>query len=184
MKEFEERGQLLDLIARAKRDRADAMVQQGYAITSPRAGVVNSVQVISGQAVDPQIPLMNIASTSEAPAPTAELFVPSRAVGFLELGQVVNLRFDAFPYQQFGGATGTISEISSDVFRPNEVNTATHLEEPVYRVLVSLKSDKIRAYGREYPLRNGLSLTAEIVLERRNFAGWLLDPIKALRGRL
>lgn len=184
MKQFEERGQLLDLIARAKRDRADAVVQQGYAITSPRAGVVNSVQVAQGQTVDPQIPVMTIASSEKGAAPTAELFVPSRAIGFLQIGQLVHLRFDAFPYQQFGGATGKVTEISSDVFRPTEVNTAAHLEEPVYRVLVSLNSNRIWAYGRPYELRNGLSLTADIVLERRSFAAWLLDPIRALRGRL
>ena len=64
------------------------------------------------------------------------------------------------------------------------VNTAARLEEPVYRVLVTLDSNKIGAYGRQYELRNGLALTADVVLERRSFAAWLLDPIRALRGRL
>jgi membrane fusion protein len=114
----------------------------------------------------------------------AEIFVPSRAIGFLAPGQEVRLRYDAFPYQRFGVGTGRIKSISSTVLRPDQIVATIRVEEPVYRVVVALDQDAIVAYGKRYRIRPGLALGADIVLDRRTFAEWLLDPIEALRGRL
>ena len=48
----------------------------------------------------------------------AELYVPSRAIGFVKSGQRVRLLYDAFPYQKFGPAWG-------EVRRPLALNTPT-----------------------------------------------------------
>lgn len=178
----QQRGELLDLIARTERDREAALGQRGFAVMSPTSGVVTTVQVASGQPVDPQMTLMTVSTK-----PTdmlAEVFVPSRAIGFLEPGQQVRLRYDAFPYQRFGVGTGRIKTISSTVLRPDQVAATIRIEEPVYRVVVRLDQDSVAAYGHRYHIRPGFALSADIVLEERTFAQWLLDPIVALRGRL
>ena len=51
----------------------------------------------------------------------AELFVPSRAIGFVEPGQRVRLMVDAFPYQRFGTLGGRVETVSQAVLSPNEV---------------------------------------------------------------
>ncbi|EPE61883.1 HlyD family secretion protein [Sphingomonas paucimobilis] len=178
----QQRGELLDLIARTQRDRDIAAGQRGFAVTAPASGVVTTVQVAQGQPVDPQQTLMTV--TTKVDALLAEIFVPSRAIGFLAPGQEVRLRFDAFPYQRFGVGTGRVRTISSTVLRPDQIVATIHVEEPVYRVVVALDQDAINAYGQRYRIRSGMALSADIVLDRRSFAQWLLDPIKALRGRL
>ncbi len=178
----QERGQLLDLIARARRDRQSYAGQRGFAIAAPAAGVVSALQVSPGQPVDPQRTPMAIATPGTAVS--AEIFVPSRAIGFIEPGQRVRVRYDAFPFQRFGAATGTVKAISSTVLRPQEVEAAIRVEDPVYRVLISLDGDTIGAYGSRHRVRPGFAVTADIVLDERTFGQWLLDPILALRGRL
>lgn len=178
----QERGQLLDLLARARRERADVTGQRGFAVVAPSSGVVSAVQVAAGQPIDPQRTPMTIATAGSAV--TAEVFVPSRAIGFIETGQRVRVRYDAFPFQRFGAGTGTVRAISATVLRPQEVEAAIQVQEPVYRVVIALESDTIGAYGQRHRVRPGFAVTADIVLDERSFGEWLLDPILALRGRL
>ena len=177
-----ERGEILDLLSRSRRERDLAVLQRGFAIVAPTAGVVSAVQVGVGQSVDPQRIPMTISTPSVAP--NAEIFVPSRAIGFIEPGQKVRIRYDAFPYQRFGSAEGTIKSISSTVLRPQDIEAAVRAEEPMYRVVLALDRNTITAYGKTYRIRPGIALTADIVLDERSFADWLLDPVRALRGRL
>ena len=41
----------------------------------------------------------------------------------------------------------------------------------------------VRAFGEVYPIQPGMTLKAEIVLERQSFLGWLMAPINAVRHR-
>lgn len=173
----QQRGQLLDEIGRDRRDRETLVQNAGYAILAPSRGVVSALQVSRCELVDPQRKLMEI-SNSDAKV-SAELYVPSRAIGFVEVGQKVRVRYDAFPYQRYGSANATVRAISSTVLRPQDVNAAVKVEEPVYRVLVTLDRQEMIAYGRRYRIRPGFALTADVVLDRRNFLQWLFDPILA-----
>ena len=58
------------------------------------------------------------------------------------------------------------------------------MNEPVYRVTASLESTQIIANGQEIDLQNGMTLQANIILERRSFLDWLLDPIRATKDKL
>jgi hypothetical protein len=43
----------------------------------------------------------------------AEIYIPSRAIGFVKPGQEVRLLYDAFPYQRFGAYRGRVVAASS-----------------------------------------------------------------------
>jgi len=178
----QDEGELLDRISSAQRERDGLLAQRGFSMKAPASGTVTALQVSKGQAIEPQQALMDI--SSPATRVMAEVYVSSRAVGFLKPGQEVRVRYDAFPYQQFGSAMGTVSAISATVLRPEDVRAAVKLEEPMYRVLIDLKTDTVSAYGRQYRVKRGSALTADIIIDRRTFAQWLLDPLVAMRGRL
>jgi membrane fusion protein len=169
-------------LANLAQRRAQAEAARGYALRAPIAGRVTGLQADPGQSLDPQRPVMTI--TPEGAALIAEVYVPSRAIGFIAPDQPVRLLYDAFPYQRFGPSHGTVQAISAGVLAPHEVNAAIRLEEPVYRVLVRLDAQAVRAFGAEHPIQPGMALTADIVLEERSFAEWLLEPVLAMRGRL
>jgi membrane fusion protein len=155
--------------------------QRTYTLRSPTSGHVTAIQVSTGQRAKDK-PLLTI--LPDDAQFKAELFVPTRAIGFIEVGQSVLLRYSAFPYQRFGLYEGTISKVTEVIMSPEELNVPVKLEEPVYRVSVTPNKQKVSGYGREFPLQAGMLLEASIVLEGRSLGEWLLAPIYGLRGRL
>ena len=181
----QQRSQLEAALAALAQRRAQAEAARGYELRAPISGRVSAVQAALGQSLDQYRPLMTL--TPSGARLTAEVYVPSRAIGFIRAGQKVRLLYDAFPYQRFGAAQGTVEAVSATVLLPQEVNAALRTEEirePVYRVIVGVARQDMVAFGRAMPLSAGMALTADIVLEERSFAEWLFEPILAMRGRL
>jgi membrane fusion protein len=155
--------------------------RRSITITAPVAGKVAAMQAIAGATVDPQLPMLSI--LPEGGQLEALLYVPTRAIGFVEVGQEVRLLYGAFDYRQFGVQAGTITDISSSIFSPWELQTSIQLSEPTYRVTVQIGSQAVEAYGRQFPLQSGMLLTADIIQKKRSLLTWILSPITSLRGR-
>jgi len=161
--------------------KIDLSSMRSITILAPLSGKVTVIQAIEGSTVSTGFPLLTI--LPDGGRLEAQLFVPTRAVGFVERGQEVRLLYDAFDYRQFGVQKGTISEISSTVLSPLETATNVQVSEPTYRVTVTIERESVNAFGREFPLQAGMLLAADIVLEKRSLLDWLLEPIISLRGR-
>lgn len=56
--------------------------------------------------------------------------------------------------------------------------------EPVYRVLVSLNSQSVLAYGVAEPLRPGMIVDADIMGEKRRIYEWILEPAYSVTGKI
>jgi membrane fusion protein len=111
----------------------------------------------------------------------AELYVPTRAVGFVRAGQPVRVLYDAFPYQSFGTYGGRIETVSQTILTASDVSGPISLSEPAYRVTARLDRPDVDAYGRRVPLQPGMLLKADIILEKRSLLKWLLDPLLSAR---
>ncbi|HEY3518047.1 MAG TPA: HlyD family efflux transporter periplasmic adaptor subunit [Gammaproteobacteria bacterium] len=115
----------------------------------------------------------------------AELLAPSRAVGFVAAGAEVRLRYAAFPYQKFGQAPGTVVSVSEAPLAPTDgAARAGARGEPVYRVVVALRSQAVMAYGAPRRLLPGMEVEADVLLETRRLYEWALEPLYALAGRV
>lgn len=157
------------------------MAQNGFALVARANGRVTALQAKVGDATDASKPLMAIIPTGSVLQ--AELYLPSRAAGFVEGGQTVRLLYDAFPSTRFGPGYGTVANLSTTVLNPDEVRASVKATEPVYRVVVSLRDNAVNAYGKRLPLQSGMALSADILLESRSFLDMLLDPLRAAAGR-
>lgn len=113
----------------------------------------------------------------------AELWVPSRAAGFVQPGKQVRLMYDAYPYQRFGVGRGQIIEVSHAPVAPSELPVPIRTEESLYRVVVRLDAQEMQAYGRDWALSPGMKLTADIVLEEQSLIEWLFDRVRAAQKR-
>jgi membrane fusion protein len=151
-------------------------------ITAPADGVVTAILGERGQSVTAGAPLLSI--IPEGAALQAQLLVPSRAAGFLAAGQPVALRYQAFPFQRFGGSHGLVKEIARTPIAPGDAPLPVALNEPAYRVTVTLERQTVRAYGKDLPLQDGMLLDADIALDRRRLVEWLFEPLIALAGRV
>jgi membrane fusion protein len=155
--------------------------EQSYVITAPIDGRVTALAAGVGRSVNASRPVMVI--VPDGAELVAELYAPTRAVGFVEAGKETRLLYDAFPYQRFGSFGGKVANISRTAVDPRETDIPFPFEEPVYRIKVSLDQQRIDAFGGPSPLQAGMTLQANIVLERQTFLAWLLQPLNAVLNR-
>lgn len=159
--------------------------QRAHIIKASRAGIVNNLQAREGQQAHSgsNIPLLTLIPVDTQL--TAQLLIPVRSAGFIVPGQALDIRYDAFPYQKFGLYRGKVISISDTVLLPNEVlNAAVIIQEPVYRVTAYLQQATVQAYGQDFSLKPGMTLSADVRLGERSLVQWLLEPIYSLKGRL
>lgn len=158
--------------------RAEIEGKQAYSITAPISGRVAAVQASVGEVADPRLPLFTV--LPEGGTLEADLYVPSRAIGFVKEGQEVRLLYDAFPYQRFGTYMGKVKMVTKTIIAPQESSAPFALEEPAYRVKVTLDRQDVDAFGDLFPLQPGMTLQARIVLERQNLLASVLEPLRAV----
>lgn len=150
---------------------------RGYTLTAPISGIATAVTARIGQSVQPSTSLLTV--IPEKSRLVAQLYVPTRAAGFLAKRQQVRLQVDAYPFERFGTITGYITSISTAAIL--QTNNAGR-EEPVYLVTVSLSNSTIMTYAAKRELHVDMTLTAHIITERRSLARWLFEPLMT-RGR-
>lgn len=177
----------LDLLASRKTELGQQILQmegaRGYTLTAPISGRVASLQVQAGQPVPTTKPILAIIP-AEAEF-EAKALLPITASGFVEPGQEVQLRYDAFPYQKFGSYKGVVSEVSKTLLLPEEmVNAPVNPAFPTYLATVRLERQTALAYGEDVTLTPGMTFQADIELEERSLLEWLLEPLFSLKGRL
>jgi membrane fusion protein len=173
-----------------ERDRAAvseaAMRSAGQAAThqllvrAPADGVVTALVAEAGQAVT-----KDAAMASLMPAGAqlqAHLFAPSSALGFLQPGQRVLLRLQAFPYQKYGLQEAQVLQVAQAPLQPTELAAVPQLAkptsgEPLYRVTVRLAQQQVQVGAQARPMLAGMQLEADVLLEKRRLIEWLFAPV-------
>lgn len=169
-----------------QRQLAQVASNYKYTIIASNNGVVTGIQVVEGETLSQSTaqskPLLHI--LPEGSELIAELLLPTRSAGFVQLGNNTRLRFDAFPYQRFGFLESEIIRIDQTLIAPNEVQLPVSLQEPVYRLRAKLSQQQMQAFGKAFNLKSGMLFEADIMLEQRTLIEWLLEPIYSLKGRV
>jgi membrane fusion protein len=153
----------------------------------PQDGTITGLQAEPGGNATTATPLFGIVPSQSKLQ--AQLFSPSRGIGFLRSGQRVLLRYQAFPYQKFGFYGGVVASVSRSALSPAELNQTlaglTALfgtNEPVYRITVELDRQTALAYGQPVALQPGMQLEADVLIESRRLIEWVLEPLYTLSG--
>jgi membrane fusion protein len=151
-------------------------------IRAPITGVLTNIAANRGEAVADEAPLAVV--VPKGSGLHAQLLVPTRAIGFVQRGQGVVLRYDAFPFQRFGQYGGKVERVSETVWSPGEKVGPMTVREPVYRVDVRLDSQYVATGDQKLSLRPGMAVNADILQEKRKVWEWVFEPILSLKGRL
>ncbi|WP_158972650.1 HlyD family efflux transporter periplasmic adaptor subunit [Paraglaciecola sp. L3A3] len=151
-------------------------------INATHSGTITAIQVDKGQGVQHNTLLMSL--LPEGAELVAELMLPTRSAGFIKIGDVARLRFEAFPHQRFGLMQSHIVRVDQALITQATNSLPVPLTEPVYRARSKLSEQSIRGYGQEFTLKSGMLLEADIVLDTRSLLDWMLDPIYSLQGRI
>lgn len=167
---------------------AETEAQRQLVILASQDGTVTALQAELGSSVNTSVPLLAIVPAGSKLE--AQLFSPSRAIGFVQPGQRVLLRYQSFPYQKFGHYEGTVANVSRSAISPADLTqqlagltSLFRTDEPVYRITVALASQSVTAYGKPVALQPGMQLEADVLIERRRLIEWILDPLFSLTGK-
>jgi membrane fusion protein len=157
-------------------------VRRETVIRAPIAGTITNIAVSLGASLAEDALLATV--LPKGSGLEAQLLVPTRAAGFVQPGNEVVLRYDAFPFQRFGQYRGSVHNVSRTVWSPGEKVGPMTVREPVYRIDVQLDRQTVAAGGQEIALRPGMMVNADILLEKRTVFEWIFEPVLELRGRL
>jgi hemolysin D len=151
---------------------ANTRLKQSF-LYAPVAGVVSSLTMRNvGEVAKPGQTVVEIAP-AKAPLILSAI-VPSRSAGLLKPKMPVNLKLDAFPYQDYGTISGKVSTISSD-------SKADEQAGAVYRVEIALDRNYVIHNQQKVFFKAGQTASAEIITRQRRIADILLDPIRKLQ---
>jgi membrane fusion protein len=172
-------------LAQANRDAAEQDAEQRLVVRAPQAGTVSTVLAEPGQSVSPASALATL--LPQGALMQVQLYAPSSAVGFVQVGQAVRLRYEAFPYQKYGQQPGRVVQVSRTPLAFAELAAlalsagphASASNEPLFRITVALESPPAGI-----TLVAGMRLQADVWLERRRLIEWLFEPLLGLHGRL
>ncbi|WP_369933151.1 HlyD family efflux transporter periplasmic adaptor subunit [Xanthomonas tesorieronis] len=155
-------------------------------LRAPASGIVSSLLVKPGASVSLGQPLLAI--VPDGSRLQAQLLVPSQAVGFVHPGVDVTLHYQAFPYQKFGLQHGVVRSVSRSALMPGEVTLllgggAPPSTDSLYLAHVDLANQNVQAYGQQQPLRPGMALEADMLLDRRRIVEWIFEPLYGMGHR-
>jgi HlyD family secretion protein len=144
-------------------------------IVAPTDGVITDVTSTQpGDKIQANTPLGGIAPKNARPVLKVEIAEHDRA--FLREGLAVKLKFNAFPYQRYGLINGTLEYISPAT-KPSAQN-----KQPVYEGRVRPERDHYLVAETKYPLRYGMTATAEVIVRERRLIDLALDPFREIGG--
>jgi hemolysin D len=104
--------------------------------------------------------------------------MPSQESGFLEVGMPVQIKFDAYPYQDYGTVKGQVTWVS-----PNSKITQTPQGAiQTFELEVTLDRFHIQTKDKQIALTPGQTATAEVIVRQRRVIDFLLDPFKKLEA--
>ncbi|MCU0568088.1 MAG: HlyD family efflux transporter periplasmic adaptor subunit [Oculatellaceae cyanobacterium Prado106] len=101
----------------------------------------------------------------------------SQEMGFLRVGLPVKVKFDAYPFQDYGIVPGQLVWISPDSKTLQEGQT----QREVFELEVELEQLYIQAGNKRIQLSPGQTATAEVIIRQRRMIDFLIDPFKQMQ---
>ncbi len=140
-------------------------------LAAPAAGrLIGIAERQSGELLPPGQPLARV--LPEGPL-VARVRIGNQSMGRVREQQVVKLKLDAYPYQEYGALAGRLARVA---LLPAPARDESAAGPPGYDATITL--DPANRLSRGVELRPGLALTAEIVVERKRLLDLLLERIR------
>ena len=142
-------------------------------ITSHANGVITTISVRGPGEVLQQGQTVATIAPGDVPL-VVETMLADKDIAFVQKGLAAKLKFEAFPFQDYGVVEGTVIDISPDATNKDGVN--------YYKVTIAPSKTSIATHEKDVMLRPGLSVRAEIITERRTVLSLMLEPVRKLKS--
>ena len=147
-------------------------------LVSPVRGLVKQIRMDTlGGVVGPGAPVMEIVPVGERVL--VEARIRPADIGFVKVGQPVDVKLSAYEYTVYGSLKGVVQSISPDAL--GDPDRASSPEGTWYRALVRADEDALQKIrGRDdkpLPVLPGMTGSVEIRTGQRSVLGFLLRPM-------
>lgn len=174
-----------DRLSNVERTILQVDADRSILVTAPVDGKVTNVLVSEGSGVSAS----EIAATI-APSDVeliARLFVDSNTIGFIKIGTPVMIRYRSFPYEKFGihrARVFRIPDSATTTLKNQNISEPSSMDRTAYRVDVDIPMQTINVYGKQEPLKAGMEVTTDLMLDRRKLVEWMFEPLIGLSKRM
>jgi hemolysin D len=150
------------------------------------ATVLTVAKVSEGSVLQPGEKLITLVP-ADAPL-EIEANISGHDDGFVREGASVAIKFDTFPFSQYGMAAGTVRVISPDSFTADQqagsaaglIPVPQNSAEPFYRSRITIDRVELRDVPANFYLVPGMPVTADIKAGKRTVLGYLLGRVLAV----
>jgi hemolysin D len=160
----------------------DQKLQDLTSLNSPtdaivlKVGKLSAGSVTAGQGADTITPgtdpLFTLAPM-DAPV-EAEIDVATTDVGFIAVGDPVQLKLDSYSYTLYGLANGVVKSISEGSFSEDDNNTPV---APYFKVRVRVTALKLHDVPADFRLIPGMTLEGDIMVGSRTIMSYLTETL-------
>lgn len=159
-------------------------------LRAPITGTVQQLHIVTtGAVVTPAQQLLSVVPDDDRVE--VEAVLENRDVGFVDVGQRVELKVDAFPFTRYGLLGGHVTAIDRDAEAApvsqavqgaerlaDETDHVEGSERLRYMVHIALEPGSFDVDGRAAALLPGMSVKAEILTGKRRIIDFLLAPLR------
>ncbi|WP_145483306.1 HlyD family secretion protein [Yersinia rohdei] len=160
-------------------------------INAPVNGRIESLSVTTGQ-------MVNVGDSLAQLVPGTDtlyylvLWLPNGAIPYITIGDRVNVRYDAFPFEKFGQFPGRIETISTVPAPTQEMASYNSIPlrhlgsgtESYYKLLVALDKTQFHYQEKTLRLTGGMKAQSTLFLEKRPLYQWMFSPFYDMKKSL
>lgn len=139
-------------------------------LTAPVAGVVQQLAIHSvGGVVTSAQALMIV--VPDSPTVSAEVTVANQDIGFVNAGQIAEVKLETFPYTRYGTVSAKVDVVTADAVTDEKKGS-------FYPAILTLSQKDMNIDGKRVALSPGMNVTAEIKTGKRRVIEYLLSPVQ------
>lgn len=161
-------------LAQSRNDETKAGAREKLlSLTAPVAGTVQQLNIHTpGGVATAAQPVMEIVPDDTL---EVEAQLQNKDIGFVDAGQAVAVKVEAFPYTRFGFIQGTVVSVSNDAVQDKKLGLT-------FPVRIRLSTNRIRVENQWITLTPGMAVTADIKTGKRSVGGYFLGPLMESAG--
>jgi membrane fusion protein len=142
---------------------------------SPADGVVSSLTLVAGGYLDSSNTVLRLLPLDTVMV--ARLALPMRAIGKVQLGESINIRFSAYPHYKFGKLKAKLIRVENSLMAAEEFAQELNFKSPFYLAEARLQQGGLLYHGKPLPLLAGMEIEADIIESNQSLFKWFFQYI-------
>ena len=142
---------------------------EGFHLQSPVDGVVQQIttHTIGGVVAAGETVMMIVPDDAEL---EIEAFFENKDIGFVKIGQQVEIKIDAFPFTKYGLVEGVISHLSEDAIVDETMGL-------IFKAVISIDKKSMESISKPVFVSPGMTVAVEAKTGSRRLIEYFLSPL-------